>query len=675
MGKEGCFDLDAKTVMQERESGKCSIVQKIFRQKVGVIQILFVTLPPHCIKTTLKMRKAHTYLAVFATLFLWSANAVSQPFFHCSKTLESPYGVCTHISRPRMDYPIRDRELELCQSVGIQWVRSDIDFGNFFGSLTDYDPTIFDNVTKSCATYNQNFLGILTWLGKYPWEDPDYGKLIERLAKTYNNRIGYWESINEVNLFKNANQLIKEYFETLKITYEVLKRENPNNQVLTSGFSETPVKYLTQLAEMGAGNYFDIYNFHSYFKPEGLIPCFQKIKEIMDKYGWDKPVWITECGMHTAQETNNSGMYFEKMLPAAIERLGMHSKSVRIGVLRDPESGFNALTDDEIEAYLGWGKKTQMVALSEIKFLSPKKTPILITTYDEFFPTDYMPDIVEYVRKGGTIVLSGGMPFFYNAHTFEDSWLEKREKGTSLYKSLHMAAKSPKELPTRGGKTPENKSDYEWMPNEKSPARYLTEANLQEGDSLIPFVVAGDEKEQLPIAGIYKLNSDLKGNVIFQTRMYAHTIPQRETEQARRVARIYLISFAYGVDKVFWYNLRSRENDLVYSEDCFGMIHEDFSEKPSLQAYRTLTKLCPEGSLRPILKEEYGIFHASWETPEGKKMHALWNPMGKKYLKIKTDKDTKGYSYLGKELKPSKKFPIDESVTYFEGSLEIVSAL
>ncbi|MDY5963421.1 MAG: hypothetical protein SPJ35_09470, partial [Bacteroidaceae bacterium] len=67
-----------------------------------------------------------------------------------------------------MDYPIRDRELALAKEVGIRWVRSDYDFGTAFGNVHDFHPQVFDDVATSCLEYDQQFLAILTWLGKMP---------------------------------------------------------------------------------------------------------------------------------------------------------------------------------------------------------------------------------------------------------------------------------------------------------------------------------------------------------------------------------------------------------------------------------------------------------------------------------------------------------------------------
>lgn len=124
----------------------------------------------------------------------------------------------------------------------------------------------------------------------------------------------------------------------------------------------------------------------------------------------------------------------------------------------------------------------------------------------------------------------------------------------------------------------------------------------------------------------------------------------KEDEQARRVARIYLISFAYGVDKVFWYNFRSCEIDSTYSEDNFGLVHKNLTPKPSYYAYRTLVEMCPSGSTRPILTITDGVYRAEWTRPDKKHIIALWRKNGSTDYATAT-MYTKLYDYKGKEVK------------------------
>ena len=41
-------------------------------------------------------------------LALFPVRAACQPLFPCAERLQSPYGVCTHITRPGWDYEIRE---------------------------------------------------------------------------------------------------------------------------------------------------------------------------------------------------------------------------------------------------------------------------------------------------------------------------------------------------------------------------------------------------------------------------------------------------------------------------------------------------------------------------------------------------------------------------------------
>ncbi len=586
----------------------------------------------------------------------------AQWLFPCGTKIQDDYGVCTHITRPRWDFDIRDKELDLTRSVGIRWIRSDLDFGNYFGSLTEEDPRVFDQVLNSCETHDTQLLGILTWKGKWPWQDPDYSKYIEKLALHYDGRIRYWEALNEVNLFKQKEHLVEDYAQTLQTTYETLKRVNPQNQVTLSGLAEVTTDFIFQLSALGAHKYFDVMNFHSYLAPEALIPSFHRIDSVMKRDGWQKPVWLTECGMHTAQSMNSSEGFFQDMLPHALLRLGIKEQKTCIGVLRDNDLGYHALTDEETDLYIRpYCKKVQDVSFMELATCNVKRLPVLITSKNEYFPAKQFPILLDYVRRGGTIVLCGGMPFYYDANNEAGTYYNRKELGTSLYHQLHMSPQNAWNDPTSGEKLTEIPTvvkpcddaafTYQWEFSTNSPARYLSSARLQAGDSLVSLIKAGTEHLQGTVAGIYKLNSDLKGNIVFQTRMYAMQLPNREAEQARRVARLYLLAFSHGISKVFWYNLRSKENDLTYSEDCFGLIHADFTEKPAMQAYRTLVQMCPEGSTRPVLSVEGDIYKCQWERPDGKHVTALWTTH--KHVTHSLPKfNGTIYNHLGATIKP-----------------------
>ena len=82
-------------------------------------------------------------------------------------------------------------------------------------------------------------------------------------------------------------------------------------------------------------------------------------------------------------------------------------------------------------------------------------------------------------------------------------------------------------------------------------------------------------------------------------------------------------------------------------EDCFGLIHSDFSNKPSMQAYHTLTRFCPDGRTRPILKNNDNIFRAQWLTPDKHVVRAIWSPYQNMTYTYKIPSKATVYNHLG----------------------------
>ena len=216
----------------------------------------------------------------------WGSPQHVTPLFPCSPRLEQPYGVCTHITRTYMDYPLRDRELHVTSAVGMNWVRSDLDFGTVFGSPTEFEPKIFDDVMASCSKYDQKLLGILTWLGKMPWQDPDYAKYVATLARRYDGKMTHWEVMNEVNLMHESDSMPACYARALHVASEALHRVNPQNKVLLTGLADVKDDFLEDLCKLGAMKDVDVMNFHSYFRPEEIMLAYSKIRSLMDRYGW-----------------------------------------------------------------------------------------------------------------------------------------------------------------------------------------------------------------------------------------------------------------------------------------------------------------------------------------------------------------------------------------------------
>ncbi len=648
------------------------MVLNIFAAKSKVMRHIFLILFFYACNTLLSTASASGITNTVNDKKQTTANAL----FPCTAKLDNPYGVCTHITRRQMDYPYMERELLLCKDLGIGWVRSDFDLGNVFGSATDFEPQLFDDVVSAINKHNQHLLPIFTWLGKFPWDDPSYGAYVDSLASRYGNDITYWEMMNEVDFMGGIDSLPEKYAKALHVASKHLHAVNPNNKMLLTGLGSISNDFIDNMFRLGAMKDVDIMNLHSYATPEDMMRGYHKIDSLMRHYGEQKPVWLTECGMNTCNDSCPASGFYREMLPYALKRLGMNERKICVGYLADRATGYTALTPYQANEYLKpCASDVRPISFRELKNLSVKKVPVLVATTDEFFPNAYFPSLVDYVRRGGTIVLAGGFPFYYDAARASSINMGAPTIGDSQFHRLHMAHIDWKKDPATGEEltaTPPmvwrdggNSCPYIWDITKLSPARYLSDENLHKGDSLIPLICAGTPHVSGIVAGIYRLNSELKGNIVFQTRMYFNPPADKEAEQARRIARTHIISFALGVDRVFWYNLRSREDNVKDPEDYFGLIHKDFSEKPACQAYRALTRMLPSGSTRPALNIDENIYNATWIRPDGKRITAIWSPYVPVKKKADWPKNAILYDFMGNKMGAGKKaITLTDAVVY-----------
>lgn len=616
---------------------------------------------------------------VVIILALYSIIGAAQkvtPYFECTSKLENPYGVCSHFTRTdnRHDYNTMAAQLKMMNSIGIGNVRCDIDYG----TISNEGTGILNDVLTATQDYGVNFLGIAydSEFYKKTWNsDKNFRGYLTTLEKEYVNRFSELEFSNEMDLYKQ-NDVCRHYLQDLK-TFWGIKAYKPSIKILFSGLSDTRSKSLDTLMADGAYRYFDIMNFHAYPSNEdSLIARFNALKENMEKYHWSKPAWITEIGMHTAtnlDKSNTNYEFFTKVVPQALKRIGKTAKGLNYGIIRDTKAKFSTLTDSEVEEYIQkMNAKPMYLTLNQLKDVDVSKVPVIVATSDESFPSQYFPYLLDYVRRGGTIILPYGAPLYYDRT--ENGW---KSVGSKYANQLHIGElfwwtdeakklKAP-ETPTYSKENSQFGYNYAYSfdKNTGRTARYLTSSSLKGNDKMMPITYAGNDKYRGVVAALYQLNSDLKGNIIIQTRVSTQRYVDKEVEQARHLARFYLTSLAYGIDKVFWYNFRACEIDSTYSEDNFGIVHKDLSPKPAYYAYKTLTTMCPSGSTRPTLNIDGDIYTSTWTKPDGAKVSAIWSPNGTCYKNLNIS-GVKLYDYLGNAIKQNSKnsFLVSSGVTY-----------
>lgn len=606
-----------------------------------------------------------------------SAQETLTTLFPCDSVLHEPYGITSHITWSGYDYDSYKSRISSIKKLGTTFLRTDFNYTGKQG-VSENDFFTWDNIVNASACKKIS-LAPLVYPSRYDTFthaiEVLYTQYLSNCLERYKDKVKTWEIWNEMDQMYEQDKKVpaSEYVPLLKTSYKLIKESCPEAVVLLGAIGNVNKPYFEDLLKLGASNYYDVTNVHYYSSrnvPEEIIEFYKQTADLLSKYNVKRPLWLTETGYSTYSELDNTSpdRFYTEILPQIYKRLGINISNKRMAVILDNRVKRSLRNQDNPAIFTGF-KGVRAVGLDDIKSLDVEEFPVLMSLFGELFPMLYLFDIEAYLRRGGTIVFpEGGAPLYFDLDLKSNSIVPV---GKTYYKRLHIdclftwdeAAKkngvSSKMKSVRLNN--DIKSLYNWNESDLSSPKYYTEENLSTGDELIPIIEGSDGSFSGPIAVCYKLNSDLKGNIIIQSRgNNGHQIS--EMVQAIRYPRLYLLSYAMGVEKVFAYNLAERN---TAAGGGYGLIHKDGTAKPAYNALKTLTKKLPSGSSRPIINEKDGQYIAMWINPRNEKVYAVWsNKIGLKQ-DIQVNGNPRYYNSLGKRLK-RKDVILSPDVIYIE---------
>ena len=584
------------------------------------------------------------------------------------------YGVCTHVSRKGTDFEQMDGVFRKMNCAGIRWARTDFDWWGGEPRKGQWNYSHLDVLRDKARKEGIRILPILGYTVAWAtpaWKHPDaWLAYVRKTVERYKNDFRYWEIYNEPNTpFWKDKISAKAYAELLKKTSREIKAIDPALKVVLGGVSGVPIPYLEELFQAGGADAFDVMNIHPYqwnALPEENLPLYRNLKMMMRKYGADrKPVWITEIGWSTARPPE----LHARVVKAALERLNIDPGNFPLACV----SSVQAVVPPSLS---GMFRETVLFRVGEIGALDPHRFPVLIPCLGETFPAGAHEQLENYLRKGGTVLLLQGLPFYYDLlpdgglkqvndrhlkrfHLATDTWWTT--KGVPKYeKHYRIADEFGRSLRLK-------KEDF---PGNAGRGRFLSSRNLKTGDLFIPMVFGRSGDFEAPVCGIYRLNSDLKGALVVCTlKKNAETVS--EQYQAAYLVRSALLAAASGIEAFFCYNLRSREYAPSAREAHFGILHKDLSPKPAYEALRELIRRLPEHSVRPVLtRRENGILLLEWQTRNGRKIYALYSEFSALKCRIaSSDPDAVLYDLYGKRIgRAEGEWTLSFAPVYVEGT-------
>ncbi len=558
----------------------------------------------------------------------------------------TPYGIATGVTRSWGEHKVIEPISDRVREANATFTRSDFDWNLGETSPGQWDFSTWDQTVKVLKGKGITLLPILGYdvpWAKPAWEHVDaWRNYVRTVVSRYQGELPYWEVWNEQNgLGKDDAGTVKLYNPLLKSAYEEIKKIDPKLQVLYGGTSHVPLKFIEASLADGAGNYFDVMNIHPYHVngvPEDMLPEIAGLKTLMARYGVsDKPIWITEIGWPTIEPPR----FYRSAFQAAFEKIGIDYAHSTAAVINDPEIGFYETAMFDVDQNLAMFQKIKRIRLADLKRLDVAKYPVLLPSCTEEFPMAYLPDVLNYVKKGGTIILPSGLPFYHDLQLDGKGGQNKVQVGDRYMKDFHIGWETSWSKPGVPDSVSRQKVADAFqgkfsLDRDYSANRFLHADNLKPGDQMIPIMEAvTDNGYHAPVFALYQLNSDLKGNVIVCTSMNSTAAVSMKL-QAEMLPRTYLLALSQGIERIYWYNMQSVEDNPDEPEHHFGIAHRDLSKKPAFMAYQTLTKMLPANSTRPKLTiTPNGVYLANWIRPDGVRVWALWTARHSQPVKLK----------------------------------------
>ena len=588
-----------------------------------------------------------------------SSFSILHSSFAVGRGPAAPYGVCAHL--PRHDAEFRNAECAAIAALGASTVRFGVSWRGMQKSPDlPIDFTKLDAIVDEAESHGLTILPILYWPPK--WAQPvyehldEYGAFIEAVVAHYGERFPAIELWNEENLkgFWGEDPDPAKFALVLKAGYEAAKGMRPSGRVSDQtrlkaaspkvyfgGTAGVPFDYIRKVYEAGGGPFFDAMAVHPYshpYAPEGdLDKKLKNLRALMAEFGdAEKPIVLTEHGWPTHKATVK-GAY---ILLAGLKIARPEQKTWRVAYAPTASGQQQAdILAAAIEEILPPGSSCEACFGARLRErLAAGDVDAVVYPFDSSFPEDTFDNVCEFVKAGGVLVDTGGAPLWWRCREVEPGRFERlaQDNGNNpLRAKLRVEVDAwwlNPALPHEGRAFPTDAAKdagYKGDPAGERVYRFLTPRLLQPGDEFIPLLTLQDARgDEVVAACVLRFHSDFKGAVVLsgdKTRGQAAT--NDEANQARFLVRAMAIAFAEGVERYFWYEFRSVEEDPTYSEDHFGLTHADMTPKPAFDAYRTFAAMRPAGSVQtqgPWHDQERTLFFPQWTRPDGTVAGVIW---------------------------------------------------
>jgi polysaccharide biosynthesis protein PslG len=253
-------------------------------------------------------------------------------------------GIQTHVLWGDVDDAQMRHQLDLMKASGAQMTRVDVGWASLQQDGPDgYSSWYLGKIDRLVAAAHERGVGLLmtfmsspcwastapeslkqgcagSWwdlgvMGYAPADPRAYAAALAFLAARYGDKVAAWEVWNEPNhpdFFKASDQAAA-YAQLLKAAYPAVKAAAPGATVIGGSLSQSDYAFTQRLYDLGVKGSFDAFAVHPYsddvspLDPRSTIDArysfvrgVPKIREVMQRNGDGRPIWLTESGWSTS---------------------------------------------------------------------------------------------------------------------------------------------------------------------------------------------------------------------------------------------------------------------------------------------------------------------------------------------------------------------------------------
>lgn len=325
---------------------------------------------------------------------------------------------------------------ETHNSLGSSYIRDDVFGGNVKWNGSTY--TVNQDAIDDWTIMRENgitVIGNLTAAGPLnSWNKPpvtekelaQHELFCEQVASQLKGVVDIFNAWNEYDhqYFNILHTGAEDYTNLLKATYRGVKKGNPDAIVIGPELAGVNHAFVETMCQLGALDYMDGLSLHPYqwtgsFDPQILIDGAMKMKEIMRKYGDEKPMWMTEFGFSScggSHFTVEEQYRLHTLARAVNKSYGLYDKYIQY-CLADYDNrtslehnwGFINWWDEQ-EGLVSYGAKYSFLAMTNFNYLAGKNGEVKkhIQTDDgaylfHYYNTELKKDVM-LLQTAGAIV-------------------------------------------------------------------------------------------------------------------------------------------------------------------------------------------------------------------------------------------------------------------------------